>query len=580
MVADHVTDTCFACARQLDKPVVTRRCSQCLSARFCGVDCQREYWKKGHKKICKKTQQDKKDGQKNEPDKKNCQKDRPVKDDCQKEEKGRVGRQESAEEHLKLLRQVGAHAAFWEKKWDSREFVDGMQLSCSRSLVHALYQWGVKSPQTFNPTLLEKHTWNVHLLGASNFECDSDWQVVFDACPNLSQLDFTCVGFTGTHSQVWSHKADYEGALNYYLEQDGRPAANGRPAVPASRRAVRTSKRLLRGLYHQVVELYPPELFQEETSEKSEYPRYRLPVWAAFGRAAADAAMTRGRADAEPDRAALARPDLALVFCPGLDIDFLSWAPTLQLLAKQHVPCFIWGYNKDKIPTQLVVEHLQLQVVVPMQINPFSIEMMGHVKNHHLIAFRGELKGNQPLLDMANRSNCMVLLKKLVQEHNLEPHPDLKPTLRYKPGRPTVTRDPFHSDTVDRTCPVNVPTLLHVTKTAVSLVSYYLVSLRLYEWQVPIAPQASLDLLCNPDWTDAEVNPGHRTPRHNHIHSLIEPDWSDNSAAHRTFICDYDPFEPPFDVFDSWNSYADFVNADTTLSPDIYSHADTSKTDV
>eukprot|EP00808_Paulinella_micropora_P018315 g10263.t1 len=80
-----------------------------------------------------------------------------------------------------------------------------------------------------------------------------------------------------------------------------------------------------------------------------------------------------------------------------------------------------------------------------------------------------------------------------------------------------------------------------------------------------------------------KVTPGHCTPRHNrwcHIHSLIEPDWSDNSAAHRTFICDYDPLEPPFDVFDSWNSYADFANADATLSPDICSHADTSNTDV
>eukprot|EP00808_Paulinella_micropora_P002947 g14690.t1 len=81
---------------------------------------------------------------------------------------------------------------------------------------------------------------------------------------------------------------------------------------------------------------------------------------------------------------------------------------------------------------------------------------------------------------------------------------------------------------------------------------------------VPIAPQASLDLLCNPDWTDAEVT----------------PDWSDNFAPLRMLICDYDPFEPPFDVFDSWNSYPDSVNTDTTLSPDICSHADTSNTDV
>eukprot|EP00808_Paulinella_micropora_P018617 g16359.t1 len=123
-------------------------------------------------------------------------------------------------------------------------------------------------------------------------------------------------------------------------------------------------------------------------------------------------------------------------------------------------------------------------------------------------------------------------------------------------------------------------------------------------------PQASLDLLCNPDWTDTEVyaqylgptgslaaaeklwhdigpiipvTTGHCTPRHNrwcHIHSLIEPDWSDNSAVRRTLICDYDPFEPPFDVFDSCNSYADFVNTDTTLNPGIRSHADTSNTDV
>eukprot|EP00808_Paulinella_micropora_P030468 g42660.t1 len=72
-------------------------------------------------------------------------------------------------------------------------------------------------------------------------------------------------------------------------------------------------------------------------------------------------------------------------------------------------------------------------------------------------------------------------------------------------------------------------------------------------------------------------------PWHNrwcHIHSLIEPDWSDNFAVSRTLICDYDPFEPPFDVFDSWNSCTDSVNADTALSPDICSHADTSNTDV
>eukprot|EP00808_Paulinella_micropora_P005318 g71761.t1 len=43
-----------------------------------------------------------------------------------------------------------------------------------------------------------------------------------------------------------------------------------------------------------------------------------------------------------------------------------------------------------------------------------------------------------------------------------------------------------------------------------------------------------------------------------HIHSLIEPDWSDNIAVHLTLICDYDPFEPPFNP---WNSYTDFVNA-------------------
>eukprot|EP00808_Paulinella_micropora_P031135 g73249.t1 len=73
----------------------------------------------------------------------------------------------------------------------------------------------------------------------------------------------------------------------------------------------------------------------------------------------------------------------------------------------------------------------------------------------------------------------------------------------------------------------------------------------------------------------------HRTgPAQNGSTGTVTPDWSDNFAVHRTFICDYDPFEPPFDVFDSWNSYADFANADTTLSPDICSHADTSNTDV
>eukprot|EP00808_Paulinella_micropora_P030093 g27912.t1 len=141
---------------------------------------------------------------------------------------------------------------------------------------------------------------------------------------------------------------------------------------------------------------------------------------------------------------------------------------------------------------------------------------------------------------------------------------------------------------------------------------------------VPIAPQASLDLLCNPDWTDAEVyaqylgptgsltaaeklwhdighvipveafhhrshcridkiTTGHCSFRHDrwcHIHPLIEPDWSDKFAVRLTLICDYDPFKPPFDVFYSWNSYTDSVNANTALSPDICMHADTSNTDV
>eukprot|EP00808_Paulinella_micropora_P018071 g22936.t1 len=73
---------------------------------------------------------------------------------------------------------------------------------------------------------------------------------------------------------------------------------------------------------------------------------------------------------------------------------------------------------------------------------------------------------------------------------------------------------------------------------------------------VPIAPQASVDLLCNPDWTDAEVYAqsfSQLLPSH-HSHCRIDkvtPDWPDNSAVHLTFICDYDSFEPPFDVFDS-----------------------------
>eukprot|EP00808_Paulinella_micropora_P031595 g53820.t1 len=159
-----------------------------------------------------------------------------------------------------------------------------------------------------------------------------------------------------------------------------------------------------------------------------------------------------------------------------------------------------------------------------------------------------------------------------------------------------LLQDSFGADNSKTLMFVNIsPAPIHISET--------LCSLR-FASKVHIAPQASLDLLCNPDWTDAEVyaqsfsqllpshrphcrinkvTPGHCTPRHNrwcHIHSLIEPDWSDNSATHRTFICGYDPFEPPFDVFDSWNSYADFVNADATLSPDICSHADTSNTDV
>eukprot|EP00808_Paulinella_micropora_P028064 g981.t1 len=122
---------------------------------------------------------------------------------------------------------------------------------------------------------------------------------------------------------------------------------------------------------------------------------------------------------------------------------------------------------------------------------------------------------------------------------------------------------------------------------------------------VPIAPQASLDLLCNPDWTDAEVyaqylgptgslaaaeklwhGMGHVIPVeafHNYYPVTPHCRIDKVTTVHRTLICDYDPctpFKPPFDVFDSWNSYTDSVNADTALSPDICSHADTSNTDV
>eukprot|EP00808_Paulinella_micropora_P004037 g40747.t1 len=63
-----------------------------------------------------------------------------------------------------------------------------------------------------------------------------------------------------------------------------------------------------------------------------------------------------------------------------------------------------------------------------------------------------------------------------------------------------------------------------------------------------------------------------------HIHSPIEPDWSNYFAPYRKLFCDNDPFKPPFDVFDPRDRYTDFVKSDTALSSSICSRTDTSST--
>eukprot|EP00808_Paulinella_micropora_P031288 g48639.t1 len=134
-----------------------------------------------------------------------------------------------------------------------------------------------------------------------------------------------------------------------------------------------------------------------------------------------------------------------------------------------------------------------------------------------------------------------------------------------------------------------------------------------------VAPQASLDLLRNPDWTDTEVYTQYLGPTgslavaeklwnqigniipvqvfHNyypvtastitghcpvgysrwcHIHSPTESDWSNHFAPRWKLFFDNDPPDPPFNVFDSQNSYNDPVNSDIASSPSSCDYTDTS----
>ncbi len=44
----------YSCAMQGCRGYASLKCSQCLSVRYCGVDCQRAHWKAGHKAVCVK----------------------------------------------------------------------------------------------------------------------------------------------------------------------------------------------------------------------------------------------------------------------------------------------------------------------------------------------------------------------------------------------------------------------------------------------------------------------------------------------------------------------------------------------
>eukprot|EP00808_Paulinella_micropora_P022807 g78445.t1 len=107
----------------------------------------------------------------------------------------------------------------------------------------------------------------------------------------------------------------------------------------------------------------------------------------------------------------------------------------------------------------------------------------------------------------------------------------------------------------------------------------------------------SLDLLRNPDWTDAEkfftttrlpghdfnrwinrVTTGHYSVGYSHwCHTClsIELSWSNYCVARWKLFCDDDPFKLPFDVFGSHNSYADTIDSGPAHSPDVYCYTST-----
>ncbi len=92
--------------------------------------------------------------------------------------------------------------------------------------------------------------------------------------------------------------------------------------------------------------------------------------------------------------ATLPQPALAALFCPGLDMDLESWAPSVQELIRRDVLTVVTGYSGDQslVQDEYILVALGARIVAPTELNPGGWSRRPGeilVKNYSFVAFQG-----------------------------------------------------------------------------------------------------------------------------------------------------------------------------------------------
>ena len=90
----------------------------------------------------------------------------------------------------------------------------------------------------------------------------------------------------------------------------------------------------------------------------------------------------------------LPKPSLVALFCPGLDLHFDTWEPTLRALIYQQVLVLITGYSGDQsvVQDEEIAVALGAKIVSPTELNPYGwnrIDGQFLVKNYSFLSFLG-----------------------------------------------------------------------------------------------------------------------------------------------------------------------------------------------